>query len=225
MLLSGSRTLSVRDNGAVPTTIVRDRFRGSIIGFGSAVGRRCVVGVWEQSPLGAFADVMTEDQAGWRTLIAPSHESADYICDTYVFDDVVIAPVRVDLAPTEVGVVAGPLSVRLTMGGLTLLGGTLRLVPRRLATSPAWATAVDPLARLVMPGVRTRGIARAGRREFYGATEVRRVLALTGSYADRDLGGLRPVHPPCRFGFSSTPRQPSLTRVVTTVERPVERSD
>ena len=29
---------------------------------------------------------------------------------------------------------------------------------------------------------------------------------------------LTPVDPPCRFGFSSTPRRPSVTQVVTTVE-------
>ena len=30
---------------------------------------------------------------------------------------------------------------------------------------------------------------------------------------------LAPVDPPCRFGFSSTPRRPSVTSVVTTIER------
>jgi len=33
-----------------------------------------------------------------------------------------------------------------------------------------------------------------------------------------DLGELALVDPPCRFGFSSTPRSPSVTSVVTTVE-------
>jgi hypothetical protein len=36
---------------------------------------------------------------------------------------------------------------------------------------------------------------------------------------ERLAGRLAPVDPPCRFGFSSTPRRPSVTSVVTTVER------
>jgi hypothetical protein len=66
--------------------------------------------------------------------------------------------------------------------------------------------------------VRTRGVARAGRREWYGATDAHGVRALTGSFDGCDLGGLRPVDPPCRFGFTSTPRRPSVTSVVTTVD-------
>jgi hypothetical protein len=66
--------------------------------------------------------------------------------------------------------------------------------------------------------VRTRGTAVAGRREWYGATEVRAVVRMRGRFDDADLGALAPVDPPCRFGFSSTPRRPSVTSVVTTVD-------
>jgi hypothetical protein len=41
-----------------------------------------------------------------------------------------------------------------------------------------------------------------------------------GSWDGADLGELAPVDPPARFGFSSTPARPSLTRVVSTVELP-----
>ena len=97
------------------------------------------------------------------------------------------------------------------------LGRLLRLVPRPLAESPAWATVVDPVARVAMRGVRTRGAAREGRREFYAATDVRAVTGLEGRLDGIPLGDLRPVDPPCRFGFSSTPRSPSVTEVVTTI--------
>ena len=97
------------------------------------------------------------------------------------------------------------------------LGRLLRVVPARLAASPAWATLVDPVARVVLRGVRTRGTALAGRREFYGATDLHAVTALAGSFDGEPLGALAPVDPPCRFGFSSTPRRPSVTTVVTTV--------
>jgi hypothetical protein len=98
-----------------------------------------------------------------------------------------------------------------------MLGHALRLVPGRLAASPAWCAVTDPVARLALRGVRTRGTAGAGRREYYGATDVHRVVALEGTFDGRDLGGLRPVTPPCRFGFSSTPRRPAVTAVTTTV--------
>jgi hypothetical protein len=70
----------------------------------------------------------------------------------------------------------------------------------------------------VLRGVRTRGVARAGRREWYGATDVHAVVGLDGRFDGDELGGLRPVDPPCRFGFSSTPRRPAVTDVVTTVD-------
>ena len=84
-----------------------------------------------------------------------------------------------------------------------------------------WTTStslVDPVARIVLRGVRTRGTAGQGRREFYGATDLRSVLSAEGELDGIPLGELAPVDPPCRFGFSSTPRQPSVTTVVTTIE-------
>ncbi len=91
-------------------------------------------------------------------------------------------------------------------------------MPPALATSPAFATLADPVARVVLRGVRTRGVARAGRREYYyGATDVHAVTAMSGRFDGTDLGALAPVDPPCRFGFSSTPRRPSLTEVTTTI--------
>jgi hypothetical protein len=51
---------------------VRHRFSGTITGLGAASGRRVVVGHWLTSPFGTFADVMTEDASGHRTLLAPT---------------------------------------------------------------------------------------------------------------------------------------------------------
>ena len=110
------------------------------------------------------------------------------------------------------------LSLRLVLGRRTPLGVVLGLVPARVATSPAWCGLVDPVARVVMRGVRTRGTAGHDRREWYGATDMHRVVAMSGSFDGSDLGRLTEVDPPCRFGFSSTPRTPSVTDVVTTVE-------
>ncbi len=91
------------------------------------------------------------------------------------------------------------------VGGRTPLGAALGLVPSRVATAPAWCGLVDPVARVVMRGVRTRGTAGNDRREWYGATSVVAVTAISGAWRGTDLGALAPVDPPCRFGFSSTP--------------------
>ncbi|MGL4177482.1 MAG: hypothetical protein ACRCSN_15555 [Dermatophilaceae bacterium] len=45
----------------------------------------------------------------------------------------------------------------------------------------------------------------------------REVTTLHGWLDGIPLGGLAPVDPPCRFGFSATPRFPAVTEVVTTV--------
>lgn len=198
---------------------VRERFTGRIAGVGSTSGVRVVVGRWDRSPWGAFADVMVEDAAGHRVLLAPDERVRDFVAATYSFDEHVIEPVAVEDTAGGWQVVTPSLTLGIEVGGRTPLGDVLGLVPARVATSPAWCTLVDPVARVVVRGVRTRGTAGGDRREWYGATSVRTVTAASGQWRGADLGTLAPVDPPCRFGFSSTPRRPSVTSVVTTVER------
>ncbi|WP_122819096.1 hypothetical protein [Nocardioides pantholopis] len=200
------------------------RFRGAIAGIGTTSGTRIVVGSWRESPLGAFADAMVETADGHRVLVAPRAEVAEFVGATYVFDEVRIEPVDLVEAGAGTGgpagswrVLSASLDLELRTGRRTALGLLLALVPRRLAESPAWCAVTDPVARVVLPGVRTRGTARGGRREYYGATGARRIVAAAGTFDGRPLGGLAPVSPPPAFGFSSTPRTPSLTEVVTTV--------
>jgi len=198
----------------------RHRFRGSIAGAGSTSGVRVVIGRWRESPLGCFSDAMVETASGHRVLLAPRPAVADFIEATYRFDETRIEPVEVVVADGVWSVRAPSLSLDLAVGGRTPVGQLLRAVPTRVAESPAWCTLTDPVARLALRGVRTRGTAGNGRREWYGATDARAVVTLTGSFDGHDLGLLAPVEPPCRFGFSSTPRRPSVTEVVTTVEAP-----
>ncbi|GAA5119900.1 hypothetical protein GCM10023339_34420 [Alloalcanivorax gelatiniphagus] len=200
---------------------VRERFTGRIAGVGSTSGVRIVVGRWDDSPWGSFADVMVEDAAGHRVLLAPDERVRGFVAATYSFDEHVIEPVEVSDTGDGWQVRTPSLSLRLVVGGRTPLGATLGLVPARLATSPAWCTLVDPVARVVMHGVRTRGTAGNDRREWYGATSMVAVSAIEGQWRGSDLGRLAPVDPPCRFGFSSTPKRPSVTSVVTTIERSV----
>ncbi|MEO7233901.1 MAG: hypothetical protein ABIW80_00855 [Lapillicoccus sp.] len=200
----------------------RERYHGQIAGVGSTSGVRIVVGSWVATPIGPFADAMVERADGHRVLLAPDAAVRDVIESTYVFDEVRLEPVTVQVGRSAGGlqwVLTSP-SLRLTigLGGRRPLGVLLRAVPGRVATSTTWATLVDPVALRVLDGVRTRGTARRGRREWYGATDLHAVTSLEGTFDRVDLGRLAPVDPPCRFGFSSTPRHPGVTTVVTTIE-------
>jgi hypothetical protein len=205
----------------------RERYSGQIAGVGTTSGTRIVVGSWAQTPHGPFADAMVERADGHRVLLAPDETVRDVIESTYTFDEVRLEPVVVQVDDVHLGagrarsrwVLTSP-SLRLTIevGRRRPLGLLLRAVPRPLAVSTAWATLVDPVAARVMDGVHTRGSAKAGRREWYGATDLHGVTAASGTFDGADLGGLAPVDPPCRFGFSSTPREPGVTTVVTTIE-------
>ncbi|KGN39818.1 hypothetical protein [Knoellia aerolata] len=195
----------------------RDRFRGHIVGVGSTSGVRVVLGRWHTTPLGAFSDVMVETDTGHRLLLVPSQDVADYVTATYSFDEVRIEPVVCTERDDRWSVTSPSLTLEVTVGRRMPLGWLLRAVPRPLGASPIWARLVSPVARVVLPGVRTVGTALEGRREFYGATDLRHVTAMRATLDGRDLGELADIDPPCRFGFSSTPRTPSVTSVVTTV--------
>jgi hypothetical protein len=161
---------------------------------------------------------MVETAAGHRILLAPRPQVADFVAATYSFDSVRIEDVHVDETLDGSWSVRSPsLALDVAFGGRTLLGQFLRLVPPRIAESPAWCTLTDPVARVALRGVRTRGSAGGDRQEWYGATDHHAVTGLSGSFDGTDLGELRPVLPAPRFGFSSTPAAPSITQVVTTV--------
>ena len=207
------------------------RFTGRIAGWGTAAGTRFVLGAWQDSPLGAFADVMVERPDGERLLLAPTAEVAEFVGSTYTFDTTVLVPVRVTTAdrplartPTSTGqtwrLEAGPLTARLHVGPRPALGRVLRLVPRALATAPALTRVTDPVARVVLRGVRTRGSAGGNRTEYYGAHDLHRLTAVETRWEGEDLGPLRPIEPPVRFGFGSSPHDPSVTDLVTTVRLP-----
>lgn len=192
---------------------------GEICGFGTISGVRVVIGCWEQSPLGSFTDAMVEPADGHRVLIAPRSDVAAYIASIYQFDEIVESAVAVRRVPQSFTFRGGPLHAQVSIGRRSALGWVLRSVPRAVAASRIWPALTDPVVRLIMPGVRTRGLT-AGGREAYSATDLHLVDAVEASWDGHDLGALAPLEPPVRFGFSSAPRRPSIVAVTTTV-RPV----
>lgn len=220
MSLSRSRSGSPGD-----TRELREQFFGWIAGAGSASGTRLVLGHWATSPFGAFSDVMVAHPDARRELLAPNASVAEFVSETYRFDTVTLCDVVVDrsggaAAGSQWQVAAGPLWWTFTVGPRRSVGWLLKAVPMPLATSQGFARLTDPVARLVMPGVRTIG--RAGgpsdpRLEWYAGRDLHRITGSAASWDGQDLGGLAPVTPAPQFGFSGTPATPSLTKVVSTI--------
>ncbi|WP_206488934.1 hypothetical protein [Rhodococcus sp. KRD162] len=199
--------------------MTRSRFHGEIYGVGTHAGVRIVVGHWTSSPLGEFTDVMIEFADGHRLLIAPDEDVREFVTATYTFDATELVPVT--FSAQQDGwrsVTAGDLSVRIRVAGPTLLGRALQLLPGAVSTAPWFCAISDPIARVLLRGVRTRGSAGGGRREYYGARAQHRVTDVQASWQGADLGALTPVSPPVRFGFGSTPAAPSVTTITTTID-------
>ena len=192
-------------------------FDGHIAGIGTGSGLRAVVGIWDSSPFGPFADVMMQEPSGHRLLLAPTQDVADFISSTYNFDEVRVVGVSARLEHRALKVDAGPLAISARFGGRTLLGRTLRAVPRPLAVHPRWLRAVSPVAGLLSGGSRTAGTAGSGRREFYGVSDLHAVASAVVHWKGADAGPLAPIAPAVTFGFSSVPPRPSLARVRTTI--------
>jgi hypothetical protein len=163
---------------------------------------------------------MVERPDGHRVLLAPTPAVADYVAATYRFDEVRVTPVEVTVDGVRWRVDAGPLALRFGVGRRPVLGVALRAVPRTLATRVGWIRAADVVARRVLPGVRTHGSAHGGRREYYAALDLHRIVAAVVTWDGADQGALARLDPPVRFGFGSAPPDPALVRMVTLVRHP-----
>ena len=192
-------------------------FDGHIAGIGTASGLRAVVGLWQESPFGPFADAMVQLSTGRRILLAPTAEVADFIAAVYNFDEIRVVDIGASRAAHRLSIDAGPLRIRAAVGVRTGLGSIARLVPRTVAVHPQWLQAISPLAARLSPGTRTAGTAKGGRREYYGLTDLHRIDSASVHWDGVDAGALAAVRPAVGFGFSSVPAEPSLARVRTTV--------
>jgi hypothetical protein len=181
--------------------VQRYELRGRIAATGFTSGDRVVIGMWDASPIGPFADVMWAEPDGTRVLHA-SPRAASFITAVYQFDRVV---------DHEVVATFDGRTIRVTVGEfeLALTGGVAVAFPPR----PPWVTrhVEAPLARRLM-AVETFGTSPTGVDEWYRARSVRRVRSVSVR-GPRDLGPMASLEEPCRFGFSEPPRFASITEV------------
>ncbi len=156
--------------------------------------------------------------AGERSLVAATQDVADFVSAVYAFDRVVVAPITVheDRRGLDVDVPDLGFHLHLVAGR-----GWPIPAPRR---RPRWLTRYveAPGARRLL-GVNAYGVSPTGVREWYQASWYRPLTAARASLAGADLGPLRPLDPPVRFGFSEPPRRPSLVEVTTRLEGPRPR--
>ncbi|CAL8895906.1 hypothetical protein [Kocuria varians] len=200
------------------------RFTGHIAGVGTSDGTRLVLGCWSATPHGPFADVMVAHPDGRRELLAPDDWVADFVSATYTFDTVTRVPVHVVRTgfsrASRWTVTAGALTWHFSVGPRALLGLALQAVPRPLGESLGFARFTNLVAPRLMPGVRTLGTAGNGRTEWYSAHDLHAITYSRATWGGRDLGALTDMTPPPDFGFSSTPRRPSLTALTSSVRIP-----
>jgi hypothetical protein len=196
---------------------------GTIAAAGFASGDRFVVGLWDEGPLGAMADVMWAGRDGARTLLAPSEPVAAFVGGVYDFDAVAVTPIDVHHSETSLALRAGPLELDLGAGPARRL---FALRPRFLRRSTTWVRVEDALLRplvggLVLrgaAGVRAYGRAPSGVREWYRIDSYRPVVRGAARLDGADLGALGPLEPPARFGFSEFPRAPAFVRCSPVLE-------
>lgn len=163
-------------------------------------------GVWATSPLGPIADLMWAAPDGTRRLVAPDDRVAAFVSSVYRFDEVLVSPLTARVEGRSLDVDAPGL-------GLQLRARAGRGWPIPLPV-PAWfhQRVAGPVARRAL-GVETYGVSPTGVREWYRARWYRPVVEATASLGAEDLGGLAPLDPPVRFGFSEPPRRPSMVWV------------
>lgn len=131
----------------------------------------------------------------------------------YEFDDERVVPFANvgSVSPAEVHITAGPLRIRLNAGNRLLW------LPGRPLAFTKWVE--RPVAWALL-GVRTWGTSPTGVQEWYQARSCRFIHSAAAHLDDIDLGGSRPVWPKCGFGFSESPRHPSIVEVRPTLMGP-----
>lgn len=201
-----------------------DRFEGAIAAAGFASGHQAVVGLWRDSPLGSFIDVMWIQPDGRRVLLAPTSTVRDYVAGVYAFDETRVLAVSGGWDGRRIDVRAGEVHVRLQPQPRSWQSWVFAARPRCLRRSAAWIAIED---RLVAPlagpllgggsGVHLTGITPGGRREWFGIDDYRPLAEGALHVGDRDAGAMVALRPGLGVGLSDFPTCPALVYLATLI--------
>ena len=165
-----------------------------------------------------MTDVMWARPNGERVLLVPSAAVRAFVTAVYRFDRVYLEPIVASFDGRRLALEAGELA-------LWMQGGAGWRLPLGWAR-PAWFTRwVEGAVATPLLGVHTYGVSPTGVREWYRADHYRPVIDAHASVAGTDLGPLRRLDRPLRFGFSDPPRRPSIVIVRPRLHDPSGRLD
>ena len=187
-----------------------DIFEGRITSCGFDSGDRIVIGMWESSPFGSFADIMWAKPDGTKILIAPNNEIGNYINSLYDFDEIRIEEIKIERKPKEIFFRTADISCQFNWGKEISF-----LVKRR----PLWfVSTIEYFFGWLMFGTKTHGKTKNGRREWYAVDKISRLKDAKAEIAGKDLGVHRKFYPKANFGFSDPPNMPASVLVRSHIE-------
>jgi uncharacterized membrane protein len=183
-----------------------DVFQGRITSCGFGSGDRIVIGDWDESPFGKFADIMWAKPDGQRVLIAPTDEISEYVQKLYTFDEIRIEKITIESDEQRMKLVSETLAFDCNWKR----GWT---IPFR--RSLFFIGTVELLFARVFFGTRTHGVTKNGRKEWYAIDRVSKIINAKAIIEGQDAGAKKSMNEPCKFGFSESPKKPSSCEVRT----------
>jgi uncharacterized membrane protein len=183
-----------------------DVFKGRITSSGFESGDRIVVGAWKESPFGEFTDIMWAKKDGSRILIAPTKEVADYVDAMYSFDEIKIQDIEVKQLERALSVTCDSMKLDFEWN---------KGWPIPFKRSLFFIATVELLFARIFFGTQTHGVTKNQRKEWYAIDRVSKLTKASATIGGTNVGDLRPLSEPCKFGFSEAPKKPSSCEVRT----------
>ncbi len=187
-----------------------DIFEGRITSCGFSSGDRIVIGIWEKSPFGIFADIMWARPDGKKILIAPNQEIADYIHSLYDFDEVKIEDIKIERKSKEIIFNCNDIECQFNWGKEISF-----LIKRR----PLWfVSTIEYFFGWLIFRTKTHGKTKNGRKEWYVVDNISRLKDARAEVSGKDLGEYTKFYPKANFGFSDPPNMPASVLVRSHIE-------
>jgi hypothetical protein len=187
-----------------------DIFEGRITSCGFDSGDRIVIGLWEKSPFGSFADIMWARPDGTKILIAPNEKIGEYIDSLYEFDEIRIEEIKIQRNRKEIIFNCTDIQCQFNWGNEISF-----LVKRR----PLWfVSTIEYFFGWLIFRTKTHGKTKNGRKEWYVVDKISRLKKAKAKISGKDLGRYTKFSPKANFGFSDPPKMPASVIVRSHIE-------